>query len=123
MNNTLKRVFIMLTVLLVVIGSLSPMVSASEFDSLDSKTKLDLKHEVKLSEKDIEKQLIVEDQLEVLNGPATLSEELEDRTGKVNVIVHYREPSVGLSKGISESQGKKWSNLDADKVRQKIEKQ
>lgn len=107
MNNTLKRVFIMLTVLLVVIGSLSPMVSASEFDSLDSKSKLDLKHEVKLSEKDIEKQLIVEDQLEVLNGPATLSEELEDRTGKVNVIVHYREPSVGLSKGISESQGKK----------------
>lgn len=123
MNYTLKRVFIMLTVLLVVIGSLSPLVSASEFDSLDSKTKLDLKHEVKLSEKDIEKQLIVEDQLEVLNGPATLSEELEDRTGKVNVIVHYREPSVGLSKGISESQGKKWSNLDADKVRQKIEKQ
>lgn len=113
----------MLTVLLVVIGSLSPMVSASEFDALDSKTKLDLKHEVKLSEKDIEKQLIVEDQLDVLNGPATLSKELEDRTGQVNVIVHYREPSIGLSKGISESQGKKWSNLDADKVRQKIEKQ
>lgn len=112
--TSLKRMFLMFTVFLMVFSVFGSTVSAND---------LDKPAHTPLNEAHLEKYQNVKDQLEVLEGPAQLGESLEKAEGNVNVIVHYRQPSVGLARGMAQSQGKKWSGLDADQVRQKIEKQ
>lgn len=110
-----KRIFLLFAVMLMIFSTFSSEVLANELGKPQRSPSLDESH--------LEKYENVEAQREVLTGPAQLGESLRDKSGNVNVIVHFREPSVGLQKGIVQSQGKKWSNLDAGKIKEKIEKQ
>ncbi|TVT27845.1 S8 family serine peptidase [Salinicoccus cyprini] len=113
--QSFKRIFLLFTALLLVFSAFGTEVLANELGKPERSPSLDETH--------FEQYQNVQSQLDILTGEAQLGESLKDKEGNVNVIVHYREPSVGLQKGIVQSQGKKWSGLDAEKVRQKIEKQ
>ncbi|WP_411842587.1 S8 family serine peptidase [Salinicoccus sp. HZC-1] len=113
--QSFKRMFLLFSIFLMVFSAFSSTVLANELGKPN--------HTPSLNEVHLEKYRNVQKQLEVLSGPAQLGESLENSEGNVNVIVHYKEPSVGLARGMIQSQGKKWSGLDADQVRQKIEKQ
>ncbi|GAB3062913.1 S8 family serine peptidase [Salinicoccus sesuvii] len=113
--QSFKRIFLLFTALLLIFSAFGTNVSANELGKPEHSPSLDDTH--------FDQYQNMQSQLDILTGEAQLGESLENREGNVNVIVHYREPSVGLQKGIVQSKGKKWSGLDADKVRQKIEKQ
>ena len=113
--QSVKRIFLLFAVLLMVFSAFGSEVLANELGKPQHSPSLDGSH--------LEKYENIEAQMDVLTGPAQLGESLEDEEGEVNVIVHFREPSVGLQKGLVQSQGRKWSNLDAGKVKEKIEKQ
>lgn len=123
MEVTLKRILSMLAIVLLVCASFSPITYAEELE-LSSKLKVEgLNHEVQLSKEDLEKQRSMLEQLETIEGPATIASNLDDASGQVDVIVHYRTPSVGLAKGLANAKGKRFTGADESNVKNEIAKQ
>lgn len=125
MVEQLRRLFLLFSIVLIVLTSFSPLANAAENDfDLDSTLRVEgLKHDVKLTKEQLEQQRAIAEQLELINGPATISENLEGETGQVDVIVHYRTPSVGLAKGIANAQGKNFTAADEKKIKNDIAKE
>ncbi|QIH78913.1 S8 family serine peptidase [Macrococcoides canis] len=77
----------------------------------------------KLNSTSIAQNEAVDSQLKVLSQQGAIDKDLKGISGQVNVIVHYDEPSVGLERGLKQTNSKKWSGLSDEKVKEKIAKQ
>ncbi|WP_165981263.1 S8 family serine peptidase [Macrococcoides canis] len=77
----------------------------------------------KLNSTSIAQNEAVDSQLKVLSQQGAIDKDLKGISGQVNVIVHYDEPSVGLERGLKQTNSKKWSGLSDEKVKEKVAKQ
>ncbi|WP_318618207.1 S8 family serine peptidase [Sporosarcina sp. YIM B06819] len=70
-------------------------------------------------------QTAITEQLTILDGPATLHEDLQGLSGEqeVSVIVHLSEKPVALEKGIKELAGQKFTRTEAASVEKKVNAQ
>ncbi|WP_277601870.1 S8 family serine peptidase [Macrococcus armenti] len=98
------------------VTSLVTPVQGAEFEQKQPRTP-------KLNSATLAQNEAINSQLKVLSQKGMIDKDLKGASGKVNVIVHYDEPSVGLERGLKQTNSKKWSGLSDAKVKEKIEKQ
>ncbi|QTQ07542.1 S8 family serine peptidase [Macrococcoides canis] len=108
-----------LSVALLSIGLVTTLVSPVQGAEFDNKKP----RAPKLNSTSIAQNEAVDSQLKVLSQQGAIDKDLKGISGQVNVIVHYDEPSVGLERGLKQTNSKKWSGLSDEKVKEKIAKQ
>ncbi|QNR08447.1 S8 family serine peptidase [Macrococcoides canis] len=108
-----------LSAALLSIGLVTTLVSPVQGAEFDNKKP----RAPKLNSTSIAQNEAVDSQLKVLSQQGAIDKDLKGISGQVNVIVHYDEPSVGLERGLKQTNSKKWSGLSDEKVKEKIAKQ
>ncbi|WP_165982943.1 S8 family serine peptidase [Macrococcoides canis] len=108
-----------LSVALLSFGLVTTLVSPVQGAEFDNKKP----RAPKLNSTSIAQNEAVDSQLKVLSQQGAIDKDLKGISGQVNVIVHYDEPSVGLERGLKQTNSKKWSGLSDEKVKEKVAKQ
>lgn len=119
MQKSIKSISILLFGLVLALSSVfTPVASANENLFANKKER-----HPNLDESRLELNKSIAEQMQVLEGKGVIDKDLDKATGDVRVIVHYKQPSVALERGLKMSKSKKWSGLSDKEVQDKIQKQ
>ena len=103
MQKSIKSISILLFGLVLALSSVfTPVASANENLFANKKER-----HPNLDESRLELNKSIAEQMQVLEGKGVIDKDLDKATGDVRVIVHYKQPSVALERGLKMSKSKK----------------